>query len=167
MDNRRKTIVINKPFQYQHSLLIAALTVLMVNGIIIFRVMFPGNDPLVLSTLSAILLGAMEFALVGGIWFASLRATHRIAGPVYVFNREIGKLGEGDMTARISLRKKDMFQTEGWEMNESIRALRGRIETVKGLTLQLQLTHDQGGDVGALVEKLNIEMSAFNTGNQD
>ena len=41
MDNRRKTIVINKPFQYQYSLLIAALAVLLVNGFIILRVLFP------------------------------------------------------------------------------------------------------------------------------
>jgi hypothetical protein len=46
MDNRRKTIVINKKFQYQYSLLIAALA-----------------------------LAAVEFILVASIWYGSLVAS--------------------------------------------------------------------------------------------
>ena len=41
--------VINKKFQYQYSLLIAALAVLLVNGFIILRMLFPGEQPLNLS----------------------------------------------------------------------------------------------------------------------
>ena len=92
MDNRRTTIVINKPFQYQHSLLIAALAVLLVNGFILLRMVFPGEQALALSSQMTFGIAAVEFVLIAAIWYGSLRASHRIAGPVYVFAREIARL---------------------------------------------------------------------------
>ena len=127
MDNRRHTIVINKKFQYQYSLLIVALTILLVNGFIIFRTLFPGQEPLVLEMASALAVAAVESVLLAAIWYGSLKASHRIAGPVYVFAREINKLGQGDLTARMRLRDKDMFKPEAESMNASIAALRERI----------------------------------------
>lgn len=165
MDNRRKTIVINKPFQYQYSLLIAALAVLLVNGFIILRVLFPGEQPLVLSTQMTIGIATVEFVLIAAIWYGSLRASHRIAGPVYVFAREIARLGEGDLNASIVLRDKDMFQSEAEQINKSIAALRSRIAAVKGLSEQLQKAHPTGADVGPIVEKLAAELSLFTLGN--
>lgn len=158
MDNRRHIIVINKKFQYQYSLLIAALAVLLVNGFIIVRVLVPGEQPFYLSTSMAIGLALVEFVLIASIWYGCLIASHRIAGPVYVFTREITKLGDGDFSARIALRDKDMFQPEAEQMNRSLTALRSRIELVKSLSSQLQATHAGGGDIGPLVEKLASEL---------
>jgi len=165
MDNRRKTIVINKTFQYQYSLLIAALAVLLVNGFIILRILFPGLFPgeqaLVLSTSLAVGLAAVEFILISAIWYGSLKASHRIAGPVYVFAREIDRLGVCDLNVRIVLRDNDMFQPEAERMNRSIAALRHRIAAIKGLSEQLQKTHSAGADVGPIVAKLSAELAAF------
>jgi methyl-accepting chemotaxis protein len=166
MDNRRKTIVINKKFQYQYALLIAALAVLLVNGFILLRMLFPGEQPLILSTQMIIGIAAVEFILIAAIWYGSLKASHRIAGPVYVFAREIARLGEGDLNARIVLRDKDMFQPEAEQMNHSIAALRTRIAAVKGLSEQLQKAHSSGADLGPIVEKLAAELSVFALGKQ-
>jgi len=165
MDNRRKTIVINKKFQYQYSLLIAALTVLLVNGFIIIRMLFPGENPLVLSTAQATGLAAVEFILVASIWYGSLKASHRIAGPVYVFAREIRKLGTGDLTARISLRDNDMFQAEAEEMNSGIAAVRNKISAIKALSSQLQQAQSAGGEITVTMQQLNEELSNFITEN--
>ncbi len=165
MDNRRKTIVINKKFQYQYSLLIAALAVLLVNGFIILRVLFPGLFPgeqaLELSMSLAMGLAAVEFVLICAIWYGSLKASHRIAGPVYVFAREIDRLGVCDLNVRIVLRDNDMFRPEAERMNRSIAALRHRIAAVKGLSEQLQKAHSAGADVGPIVDKLSAELAAF------
>jgi len=161
MDNRRNTIVINKQFQYQHALMVAALAVLLVNGFIIARMVFPGEQPLAISTTQALGLAAVEFFLIGGIWYGSLKASHRIAGPVHVFAREIGRLGEGDLNVRIVLRDKDMFQAEAARMNSSIAALRHRIAALKSLSEQLQTAHATGADVGPIVGKLGAELSSF------
>lgn len=161
MDNRRRIIVINKKFQYQYSLLIAALAVLLVNGFIIVRILAPGEQPLYLPTSMAVALALVELILIAAIWYGCLVASHRIAGPVYVFTREIARLGEGDLSARIALRDKDMFQPEAEQMNKSLSALRSRIELVKSLSMQLQSTHSSGGDIGPIVETLAAEMASF------
>ena len=160
MDNRRRTIVINKKFQYQYSLLIAALAVLLINGFIIIRMLFPGEQALALTTATTLGLAAVEFMLLGLIWYGSLVASHRIAGPVYVFTREIGKLGEGDLTVNIRLRDKDMFQPEAEKMNASIKALSARLVTIRNLCDQLQ--QEQGSDQNKLVQQLVQEVSVFN-----
>lgn len=165
MDNRRHIIVINKKFQYQYSLLIAALAVILVNGFIIVRVLFPGEQPFYLSTSMAIGLALVEFLLITAIWYGCLIASHRIAGPVYVFAREIAKLGDGDFSARIALRDKDMFQPEAEQMNRSLAALRSRIERLKSMSTQLQTTHASGGDVGPLVQNLTSELELFTNSN--
>ena len=166
MDNRRKTIVINKRFQYQYSLLIVAVAVLLVNGFIILRMLFPGEQPLELSTPAAIGLAIVEFILVASIWYGCLKASHRIAGPVYVFAREIARLGEGDLGAKIVLRDKDMFQAEADKMNISMALLRAKVENVQGLCTQLRQTHMDGGNLGPHMEQLAEALSGFTTENE-
>ena len=163
MDNRRKTIVINKKFQYQYSLLMAALAVLLVNGFIIARLLFPGEQALALSSPMAMGLAAVEFILVASIWYGSLKASHRIAGPVYVFSREITKLGTGDLTASIALRDKDMFQPEAAQMNAGIAALNMRISAIKDLATTLRQAQDKGSDTSDIVRELTQEITTFTT----
>ena len=167
MQNRRKTIVINKKFQYQYSLLIVALAVLLLNGLLIYKMLAPGGDPLDLGSGEALAIAIVELLLIGSIWYASLRASHKIAGPVYVFAREFGRLGQGDLTARINLRDKDMFQPEAEQINQSIAALSTRIVAAKGLCEQLKQTHGQGNDVGPLIDKLAAELDGFTLGEDD
>lgn len=164
MDNRRTTIVINKKFQYQYSLLIVALAVLLVNGFIVLRMLFPGDDPLHLSTNAAMALALFELILISAIWYGSLKASHLIAGPVFVFAREVARMGAGDLNATIALRENDMFQAEAQQMNDSFVALRTRIETVKDLSAQLQSAQAAGSDIDPLVEKLANELSVFTSG---
>lgn len=166
MDNRRKTIVINKKFQYQYALFIVALTVLLVNVFLILRMLFPGDQPLALSSSMVMGLALVELLLVVSIWYGSLKASHRIAGPVHVFTREIARLGEGDLNAKIVLRDKDMFQAQADLMNESFTALRTRIAAAQTLAGQLQQTHSSGGDVGPLLDQLASTLGEISTGKE-
>jgi len=161
MDNRRKTIVVNKPFQYQHSLMIAALAVLLLNGFLIMRLLFPGEHPLGLSTGQLTGLAILELLLVAAVWYGCLKASHRIAGPVYVFTREVGRRGKGDLNARIILREKDNFRPEAEQMNASIAALRQRIATLKELSAELQAARQNGADPGPIAERLDRELAGF------
>jgi len=165
MDNRRKTIVINKPFQYQHSLMIAAIAVLALNTFLIARLLFPGAHPLGLSTGQLTGLAILELVFVGAVWYGCLKASHRIAGPVYVFAREVGRLGKGDLTAKIVLREKDNFRPEAEQMNASIAALNERITALKALAAQLQQARRDGTDLGPIAERLDKELSGFNLNN--
>jgi len=161
MDNRRTKIVINKKFQYQHSLLIVAVAVLLVNAFIVVRMLFPGAQPLDLSTPMAFGVAAAELVLIVSIWYGCLKASHRIAGPVFVIEREVSRLGTGDLNASIMLRDNDMFRAEAQTMNESFDALRSRIATIKEICDQLEGALASGADVAPLVDKLKTEISQF------
>ena len=163
MANRRQTIVINKNFQYQYSMLIVALTVLTVNLFIIVRMLYPSVQPLVMDMASTLGLAAIELILIAGVWYGSLRASHKIAGPIYVFSREIAKLGQGDLTAHISLRRKDMFQDTATEMNDDFAALRSRVVALKDIAQGLENAHSQGADTGELIGNLQSELSRLTT----
>ena len=163
MDNRRTTIVINKKFKYQYSLLIAAMAVLLTNGFIIVSLLFPGEQALTLTRTMTLGLASVELILLGAIWYASLVASHHIAGPVYVFTREVTKLGTGDMTASIRLRDKDMFLPEAAQMNAGIAALHDRISVIKALSSQLQQAQATGEDASSIVQQLTEQISNFTT----
>ena len=164
MNNRRQIIVINKKFQYQYALLIASLAVLVANGFIIVRLLVPGAEPLGLPNSTIFGLAVIEFTLIAAIWYGALKSSHRIAGPVFVFAREISRLAEGDLTARIALRDRDMFQPEAEQINKSLSALRGRIENIKALSQQLQASHASGADISPVIEKLSAELASFTGG---
>jgi methyl-accepting chemotaxis protein len=163
MANRRHSIVINKPFQYQYSILVVALTVITVNLFVIIKMFYPSDQPLVMDMTSALGLAAIEGLLIAGVWYGSLKASHKIAGPIYVFVREVTKLGEGDFTANIDLRQKDMLQDVAADMNNSFAALRAKIVTLKDISRQLDEAQSQGGDTRELVSDLKAELSQLTT----
>lgn len=167
MDNRRSTIVINKRFQYQYALLIAAGAVLLVNGFLIAQMLFPGNATFSLPTDTALAIGAVELILILAIWYGSLRASHRIAGPVHVFTRELAKLGEGDLTCDIALRDTDMFRLEADSINSSVAALRNRVARLKHLASQANQAKATGADASNVLAELYAELAKFRTGDED
>ncbi len=132
MENRRKTIVINKKFQHHYALLFVASTVVLTNVLIIVAALFPSEQPLQLSLGMAVTIGAIEAALLVGVWFASLRITHHIAGPVYVFTRDLEAFAGGDHSVRITLRDGDMFQEEAVKINASLDRLEQALSQAQG-----------------------------------
>jgi methyl-accepting chemotaxis protein len=81
----------------------------------------------------------------------SLRMSHRIAGPIYRFERVVKSVIAGDYdTTAIRLRKGDEFQELADDLNEMMDVLRARREEardiVQKLSQKLAQTHD--GKVG-------------------
>jgi methyl-accepting chemotaxis protein len=166
MDNRRTTIVINKKFQYQHSLLIAALSVLLFNGFLILQMLQPGDSGLVFTSQLTTWIGLVELVLIGGIWYGSLKVSHRIAGPVFVFAREIERLGNGDLQASVALRDNDMFQPEAQQINQSILMLTSKIKAIKSISADLGTAQGASDEIRTLVGQLEHQLSEFKTGDE-
>ncbi|MBT4521501.1 MAG: methyl-accepting chemotaxis protein [Halieaceae bacterium] len=161
MQNRRKTIVVNKKFQYQYSLMVVALAILLVNLSIFARLLLPGQDPFTLTTQSATVIAVVELLLLAGVWYGSLTTSHKIAGPMFVFSRELARVGEGDLTTQIKLRPSDMFQDVAEDINASLSKLHARISSIKGISQQLQDAKDD--ESGELLSKLHQELSLITT----
>ncbi len=160
--SRRKQIVVNQKYQYQHGLLVVALTVLGTNLFLILRLIFPGDAPFVLNSKTAAGLGVAELVLIAGAWYGSLRMTHRVAGPMFVIAREIARLGRGDLTAHITLREKDMFREEACSMNDSFAALRERVAAIQEIAARLSVTGNSEAE-GTLAE-LRAALAELHTG---
>jgi methyl-accepting chemotaxis protein len=158
--------VINKKFQYQYSMLIAAIMVLGVNIFLIVRMLFPGEQPLLLTLNMIIIIATVELALVGATWYLSLKSSHRIAGPVYVFSRDIERFCNGELDVRIRLRKKDMFQEEAEQINASFAALANEISSIRKLAQDLQQAASSGESTDELVRQLNEKTACFKSAHE-
>ena len=163
MQNRRKTVVINKKFQHHYAVVLVAMTVLVANLFIIGSMLLPGEQRLQLTSSSGLLIGLAELLLVAGVWFLSIRSTHRIAGPIYVYSRQLRAFGAGDLTARIHLRDKDMFQDEASEINGGLAQLNASIAELKLLAAEVQASHASGGDAAQAIEKLSQALDGLIT----
>ncbi len=164
MDNRRSRVVINSKFQYQYSLLTVSLTVLLVNLFVIINAVLPDSAGFPLTTKQTLLLAIVEVILIAGVWWGSLLASHKVAGPVYVIVRQMEKLADGDMTARVRLRKKDIFQDEAVMINNCIEVLHERLHEVRKIATEIEQLADQDSEKRTvLFAQLNQELSSFNT----
>ena len=163
MQNRRQTVVINKKFQHHYALVLVAVTVLVTNLVIIAAMLVPGAQRLHLSSSSALVIGGVELLLVIGVWYLSIRSTHRIAGPIFVFSRQLRAFGAGDLTARISLRDQDMFQDEAAEINSGLEQLHGQLVRLKAATAEVQAAQQSGDDLVAPIENLMAAVGELKT----
>ena len=87
---------------------------------------------------------AIAFAGIFALAFIfQLVITHRFAGPLINFGKTFQKITEGDLTRKISLRRKDFLHKEASQVNEMAEALTMLISTVKeDLNLLLLILDD-------------------------
>jgi len=166
MGNRRHRIVINSSFQYQYALLAVATSVLLVNLFVIVNALLPGSEGFLLSTQHILLIAGLEIILIGGVWWGSLAASHKIAGPVYVIVQQMEKLAEGDLTARVRLRKKDMFRLEAVVINQCIEELQEHLLEVKTIAQKLKTNMTVRSD-GKAPEVKNLATENFSVEHMD
>lgn len=167
MDNRRKTIVINRKFQQQYAILVVVMTVILTNLFIIYLSLFSGGQPLELSSSEAWAIAIFELVLVVGVWYGSLRASHKVAGPVYKFTQQLKLVGSGQLWARIHLRKGDAFQEEAAAINASLDQLQARVEAVQNAADALTRAQAGGGDIAVPLAALGTELAALRTAREE
>lgn len=107
--------------------------------------------PFLLMTLIVVL----GISLVGMVVFILL--SHRIAGPLYRFEKALEQLRDGDLTTTVRLRSTDqLFELQN-SLNSFIETLAKRLSVIKTKLEETQeLTHSKDAD---LVSKLNQKLS--------
>ncbi|MDI6756682.1 MAG: methyl-accepting chemotaxis protein [Endomicrobiia bacterium] len=80
------------------------------------------------------LLGRVNYALLAGfavscatVALAALYLTHKIAGPLYRFQKSMEAVGRGDLTHTVKIRKGDELKDIEISFNEMIKNLREKI----------------------------------------
>lgn len=165
MGYKRRNYFINKGFQSEFILKFCGLVALgsLVFGVALYifsrytlTTSFENSRLVIKSTADYIFLGL----LFGGIITAMLTAlaasavvtlmTHRIAGPMYRFEKYISEIGAGMFYSDLKIRKKDQFQNMAGALNKMTADIR------RGLT--------EVNDVSAKLDKLIEELSATSSG---
>lgn len=82
--------------------------------------------PLLLQTIiiTTIIVGIATIIL-------TLFVSHKIAGPLYRFKKELGSVGKGDLSRNFQIRKNDQLQDLAESMNEMINKLRANLTELK------------------------------------
>jgi len=71
------------------------------------------------------------------IFLHSVRTSHRVAGPLYLFKKVLEGLREGEISPPISIRKGDYLQQEAELINQVLESLRQNLEGLQQAQVQL------------------------------
>ena len=141
---KRRRVLIDKRLQYK--LLIVNINyfviLFIVVGLTLFGPLFFEFYDASIDYMQKSLIAEKILYLHGRLWppfiaaaalFAlhSIFVSHRIAGPLYRFRTVFKRLGEGDFSEDIRIRKNDYLHRDKEVMNETIRSLRTRIGRIK------------------------------------
>lgn len=110
------------------------------------------------------LITAIGIGIAGMVVFILL--SHRIAGPLYRFEKDLGDIGYGDLTKRIHLRKTDQLTEIKEALNSLISTFDERIGRIKSILVELKSLTDKGepansAKVQNAVKKLTEEIDRF------
>ena len=110
------------------------------------------------------LITAVGMGLAGMVVFILL--SHRIAGPLYRFEKDLGDIGYGDLTKRISLRKTDQLTEIKEALNSLINTFDERMTRIKSALTELKALTDKGepgnsAKIQNVVKKLKDEIDRF------
>lgn len=84
----------------------------------------------------------------------------KIAGPIYRIEKELERLGEGDLTMEIRLRPEDPFHDLVGGINQSVAGLRSQIRIIQDICNELE---KEGGGLDDLKKLACSELKFFKT----
>lgn len=131
MADKRKTLDIKHDFQ--HGLVMQTLLTLIIaiNVMVIVLMLISASrygPPPMWIPLTIVAIEVVTFILV---YRRSLAASHRIAGPVFAFERALGAVGRGEFHHRVRLRSTDHFQETAKLLNGALDAVEERLDTIR------------------------------------
>ncbi|MFC1857031.1 hypothetical protein ACFL9U_03275 [Thermodesulfobacteriota bacterium] len=148
----KRQVYVKKKYQakfiLKFCLLILAGSVLSTGLLFVFSLStvtssFDGSRLVVRSTASAILpailltnLITLIIILIATI-FVVLYISHKIAGPMLRFEKELTLIGKGDLTARVNLREGDQFEDVGKKLGILAANLRSKLRAIRKETEEI------------------------------
>lgn len=162
MAEQRSQLFIKRQFQQSMILEVILITFILINVIVIagYLVIDSISDIQQIKAILAYTVAALEIVGFFVVYRYNLKASHRIAGPIFTLERCIAAFAAGDLTVNMRLRKNDQFQEICESMNRAIGALRERVENVQMLTAELQ---KQTGTENDVMNNLLDELNYFKT----
>ncbi|MCM8778350.1 MAG: methyl-accepting chemotaxis protein [Candidatus Omnitrophica bacterium] len=165
--NRRRIYFIEKKFQSRFIIKFCLLVILgsLVIGVLLYLLTI-GSTTVVFENLRATVKTTADFLfplLIQTIVVTTviisiatiiltLFISHKIAGPLYRFKKELISVGSGDLSRNFQIRKNDQLQDLALSMNEMINKLR---ESLKELNKKYDILKESWGKVRPLISSDN------------
>jgi len=86
---------------------------------------------------------------------AVLFISHKIAGPMFRFEKELEEIGQGDLTKKIHLRKKDQITDMAESLNRMTASLHDKVHAIQTEVERLSQAASKEGGPAGLIEGLN------------
>ena len=143
---KRKQIFINKEFQTRFILkfililiLSAAISICLtlVNTQDTLTSSFANSKLLIQNTSLAIMPSVIYTTIITTVLtgliviLVTLLVSHKIAGPMFRFEKDIDRIVQGDLKSRISIRKKDQFQELAISLNRMVESLNNNLSDIR------------------------------------
>lgn len=143
---KRSHYFVEKKYQFKFILKFCLIVVggaLLSTGLLLFfsqgtlTSSFENSRLILRNTASAILPAAILTNTVTLLFITAativtvLFISHKIAGPMFRFQKELKKIGEGDLTINIVLRKKDQFKNMAESLNSMTLSLKTKVVEVQ------------------------------------
>ncbi len=166
---RRRTYLVEKSFQVRFilkfclvvlagALISTLLVLLLTRGSLTSS--FEQSRLVIKSTASAILpaiayTNLITLALITlSTVIVTLFVSHKIAGPIYRFEKELEEIASGDLTRKIALRRKDQITNLAQNLNQMVSNFNRKISELKQDIEDIKKTAQEDDTPGEIIEKL-------------
>ena len=165
MKDRRHIIKIKPEFQDRLAVENVLIAFIFINILILisFFLTKSVDDAWLLRLNFIVVLVVGELCGLVVVYYYTIKASHRIAGPVYRLEKQLTDLSNGDFTTHIGLRKHDHFQDTADQFNETVVGLREKISSLQKTAQALRQESGLEGTAVELVDSLVLQLSAFRT----
>ncbi len=159
MQERRKQIIIKSGMQQHlaiHTILFVFISVNVIAtvGMVILH---STDDMIDIRFYLPFIIATLEIVGIVIVYRLSLKDSLRIAGPVYVFEKALNEVRQGNLTTEVHLRKGDYLHDVKDELNETLQILNTKISTLQRLANEAGKI-SQGNEP---LDKLTQELTFF------
>lgn len=160
MADQRSRLIIKRHFQRSMILEILLITFLLINLIVIvgYLLIDSISDIQQLKHYLGFAVAGLEAVGFVLVYRYNLKASHRIAGPLFVIERNLKLIQAGDLSFTMRLRQGDRFHEVKDQFNLTLSDLKQRIAKAQQLAAQLQAS---SGNDQAVADELVQALAHF------
>ena len=140
MDERRSLLIVKHEFQKTMILEVILITFILINILVLSGFVLLDYIPNLHQNKEYIGLTVAGFEVIGFfiVYRYNLRASHRIAGPLFNLQRNLKCIETGNIGFTMEIRQDDQFHELSDQMNKTVSSLRERMERLQVLASTLQ-----------------------------
>ena len=166
--HRRKQKIINKHYQVHEALIWIMASIILINLSLIAVSLGAGWNLLGSHPLrNGLMLAGIEAIVIWLSFYLSISHSHKVAGPVYALERELRRMGKGDLTQHLQFREGDQFFSSAEAFNGTRRSLCDQIRTIQDMADQLANAKIDNTEAQQLITQLRKQLGFFKTRNEE